>query len=130
MVSTAHLTDPMTRPPRVSRDCGRAVIWLDGEHDIATVAVVADVLARVTAADDGDVMVDLSGATFFDAATVSSLVHARNLLILGSRHLTLRSPRSFQQRVLGVCGLSGLVERFRNDDPPSTPPSSSGRIGS
>ena len=69
MVSTAHLTDPTTPPPRVSRDCDRAVVWLDGEHDIATVPVLANVLALVVADDDGDVMVDLSGATFFDAAT-------------------------------------------------------------
>jgi len=97
-------------PPIVSRDGDRAVVWLEGEQDIATVAVLADTLAKVTSADEADVIVDLSGVTFMSTATVDKLVRARNLLVGLSRNLTLRSPSKCARLVLDLCGLADLVE--------------------
>src|SRR5438045_3471563 len=37
--------------PRVSREEGRTVVWLVGEHDAATAFVLADTLARMIAVD-------------------------------------------------------------------------------
>jgi anti-anti-sigma factor len=97
-------------PPLVSRDGERAVVWLDGEHDIATVAVLADTLANVTSADDANLIVDLSGVTFMSTATIDELIRARTLLLGLSRNLTLRSPSKCARRLLDVCGLAGLAE--------------------
>lgn len=96
--------------PVVSRHGDRTVVWLDGEQDIVTVSVLTDTLERVTAADESDVTVDLSGVTFLSAATIGRLVRGRNLLRSRSRILTLRSPSMFARRLFDVLGLAGLVE--------------------
>ncbi len=114
MVSTVLSPDVAARDwdsaPLVSHDGERAVVWLDGEHDIATAAILADTLAKVTSADDADLIVDLSGVTFMSTATVDQLIRARNLLLGLSRNLTLRSPSKCARRLLDLCGLAGLVE--------------------
>ena len=114
MVSTIPSPDVADRdwdsPPLVSRDGERAVIWLDGEQDIATLAVLADTLAKVISADGANLIVDLSGVTFLSSATIDELVRARNLLLGLSRNLTLRSPSKCARRLLDVCGLAGLIE--------------------
>jgi anti-anti-sigma factor len=94
----------------VSRDGEQAVVWLDGEQDIATVAVLADTLANATSADDADLIVDLSGVTFMSTATIDALIQARNLLLGLSRNMTLRSPSKCARRLLDLCGLEGFVE--------------------
>ena len=96
--------------PLVSRDGERAVVWLDGEHDIATEAILADTLAKVTSACDANLVVDLSGVTFMSTATIDQLLRARNLLLGLSRNLTLRSPSKSARRLLDLCDLTGLVE--------------------
>lgn len=114
MVATASSSDEaaldLHPAPLVSHDQGRTIVWLDGEHDIATGTVVADSLARATSADGADLIVDLSGVTFFGAATLGVLIRGRNILRGESRNLTLRSPSRCARRVLDVCGLAGLVE--------------------
>src|SRR5688572_19013538 len=114
MVSTVHSPDVAARvwdsAPLVSHDGERAVVWLDGEQDIATVAALADTLANATSADDADLIVDLSGVTFMSTATIDALIRARNLLSGLSRNLTLRSPSKCARRLLDLCGLDGFVE--------------------
>ena len=114
MVSTVPCPDVAARDwdsaPLVSRDGERAVVWLDGEQDIATVFVLADTLANVVSADDADLIVDLSGVTFMSTATIDELIRGRNLLLGQSRTLTLRSPSRCARRLLDFCGLAGLVE--------------------
>jgi len=117
MVSTALSPDVAApdgdSPPLVSRDGDRAVVWLKGEQDIATVAALADTLANVTSADDANVIVDLSGVTFMSTATIDELVRARSLLLGLSRNLTLRSPSKCARLLLDRCGLADLVEPLR-----------------
>lgn len=114
MVPTIHSPDVAVRdwdsPPIVSRDVEQAVVWLDGEHDIATTGVLADTLSNVTSADDSNLIVDLSGVTFMSTATIDELIRARNLLLGLSRNLTLRSPSRCARRVLDVCGVARLEE--------------------
>ena len=95
--------------PLVSRDGGRTVVWLDGEHDIATLVVLTDTLSRVISADDSDLIVDLSGVTFMSAATIDELLRVRKILLSQSRDLTLRSPSRCARRLLDLCGLAGFV---------------------
>lgn len=114
MVATVLPPNVTTRgwdsAPLVSRDGERAVVWLDGEHDIATETILADTLAKVTSACDANLVVDLSGVTFMSTATIDQLLRARNLLLGMSRNLTLRSPSKSARRLLDLCELDGLVE--------------------
>jgi len=88
----------------------RTVIRLDGEYDIATASVLHDSLAVAISVDDADLVVDLSGVTFIDAATIGVLIGGRNSLRGQSRSLTLRDPSRCASRLLDLCGLNGLLE--------------------
>jgi anti-sigma B factor antagonist len=92
------------------RDSDRTVVWLRGEHDVSTVAALSQTMARAIAIDDGDLVIDLSGVDFMDAATVGVLVRARDFLELQSRALVLRSPSTAAARVLDLCELADLRE--------------------
>lgn len=118
MVATAVSSSAWGSPgsaaaPAVSRDGDRVVVWLSGEHDIATVFVLADTLARAIAVGGGDVVVDLSQVGFIGAATIDLLVRSKDLLGQQSRTLTVRSPSRRAIRLLDLCGLLGLVETSR-----------------
>ena len=93
-----------------ARDADRTVVWLRGEHDICTVAALSQILARAIALDDGDLVVDLSGVRFMDAATVGVILRARDFLRLQSRSLVLRSPSTSATRILDMCALADLRE--------------------
>jgi anti-anti-sigma factor len=94
----------------LSRDGDRTVVWLDGEHDVSTVFFLTDALASAIAADDADLVVDLSGVTFMAAATIDELIRGREILRRNSRSLTLRSPSRCARRLLDACGFSHLIE--------------------
>jgi anti-anti-sigma factor len=83
----------------------RHVVSLCGEHDRSTVAALSEVLARAIAADHADLVLDLSGVEFMDAATVGVIVRAREFLGVRSRCLTLQSPSRCASRVLKLCGV-------------------------
>ena len=86
------------------------MVWLRGEHDIATVAALTETLARVIAIDDADLVIDLSEVQFMGAAPMEVLVRARDFLRMRSRSLTLRSPSAWVSRVLEQGGLGDMVD--------------------
>jgi anti-anti-sigma factor len=92
------------------RDVDLSVVWLRGEHDIATASKLARTLAWAVALDDTDLVVDLSGVRFMGAETIGAIVGTRNALVLQSRSLTLRSPSTLAQRVVELCGLADLID--------------------
>jgi anti-sigma B factor antagonist len=85
-------------------------VRLRGEYDISTVAALSETLARAIALDDADLLVDLSGVQFMDAATIGVIMRARSGLRLRSRSLTLRSPSPCARRILDLCGLTYLLD--------------------
>jgi anti-anti-sigma factor len=93
-----------------SREGGRIVLWLGGEHDLATQHSLSARLAGAIAAVDADVVVDLSKIEFMDAGTVGVLLRARAFLRLRSRSLTLRAPSQRARLVIGLCGLDDLAD--------------------
>jgi anti-anti-sigma factor len=95
--------------PFVSREGERSIVWLTGEQDIATVFVLAETLADVTALDDADIVVDLSEVSFIDVATLRALIRCGHDLQNLSRHLTLRAPSPFTQRLLAICPTASLA---------------------
>jgi anti-anti-sigma factor len=95
----------------VAVDTEAAVVTLQGEADRCTLPVVVDALVRAVAEVDGPVIVDLAQTTFIDAGTVRALARASDLLDGRGRTLVLRSPSRMARRVLGMLGLSRLIER-------------------
>ncbi len=94
----------------VRREGDRIVVWLRGEHDIATTAESSEALAWAIAMGDADLVVDLSEVQFMDASTIGVIVKARNFLLTRSRSLSLRAPTRCARRVLDVCGLAELID--------------------
>jgi anti-anti-sigma factor len=94
-----------------------SVVWLGGEHDIATVDVLAATLAKAISLDEPAVVIDLSGVHFIDAATIGVIVTAKNLLAQRGRSLQLRAPAPFVRRIFDVCHLSDLLDRDPSADP-------------
>jgi anti-anti-sigma factor len=86
------------------------VVALEGEQDLSTATGVAEALAGAAALGDGDVVVDLSGVTFMDAAIIGALLDGRNGLRSQARALLVRVPSRPARSVLAMCGLMGLID--------------------
>lgn len=97
-------------PPRVCREGGRVVVWLEGEQDLFTAPALHAVLAAEIVAGRDDLVVDLSGVTFIDGSMVDVLARDRDALRSRDRCLTVRAPSRCAQRMLDLCGLDDLVE--------------------
>lgn len=99
----------------VSGDQATRVVWLEGDQDIATVAALSETMAEAIAADDADLVVDLSGVQFLGVAPIAVLVRARTCLGLRSRTLSLRAAPPAVARLLRLCGYTDLL-----DNPPAS----------
>jgi anti-anti-sigma regulatory factor len=58
----------------------RTVVFLEGEADIISVDAVAATLTDEIASDDGNLVIDLSGALFSGAATIGAFERGRTVL--------------------------------------------------
>jgi anti-anti-sigma factor len=86
------------------------IVWLRGEHDIATKVGLVVAIARAAQRDDSaDILVDLRGVTFMDASTIGAIVGSRNRLRSRSQSLEVRAPSALARRLLDLCGLAHLV---------------------
>ena len=99
------------------RDGNRTVVALAGEADLSNRSVVADVLSRVIASSDDDVVIDLADVEFVDTATVRLFCVAKQLLDGRGRALTFRSPSRLVARMLGFFGLADLIETRERSEP-------------
>jgi len=94
--------------PRKSAD-PRRVVWVRGEQDIGTAAVLWERLEGAIAFDDADLALEMSGVTFLDASTIGVVVRACRHLRGRSRSLSVRSPSRCARRVLELCDLGHLI---------------------
>lgn len=85
------------------------VVWVRGEHDVATKHALAAAIERAAQLEDADLLVDLSEVTFLDASTIGAIVESRNRLRSRSQLLEVRSPTPYVCRLLQLCGLDDLV---------------------
>jgi anti-sigma B factor antagonist len=90
-------------------DADRDVVVLRGEYDVSTASALSATLAAAIARDGTDVVVDMSGVEFIDAATVGVIIRGREFLQERSRSLTLRSPAPCARRVLDLCGVPDVA---------------------
>lgn len=89
----------------------RTVVWVRGEHDIATKISLAVTVARAAQLDDVPLLVDLGAVTFMDASIVGVIVASRNRLRSRGQSLEVRAPSPAAPHVLELCGLSHLIHR-------------------
>lgn len=90
-------------------EAARIVLWVRGDHDMATEVSITVGIARAAQRDDMPVLVDLSGVTFMDASTVRAIVGSRDRLQSHGQSLELRAPSPQARRVLELCGLTDLI---------------------
>jgi anti-anti-sigma factor len=103
---------------RLSFEQGRTIVWLAGEHDIASAWMVADTLARAIALDHADLVVDLSETEFIGSNTIAILSRAHTLLAERSRTLTVRAPSRGARRVIALVGADTLIDATLEADVP------------
>ena len=95
--------------PRAPADDGRFVVRVHGEHDIANIHELAELLAQAAALDDRDLVVDLVGVEFVDASTIRALLQCRDSLRERSRSFTVRTSGR-TAHLLALLGLDELLE--------------------
>jgi anti-anti-sigma factor len=89
---------------------GRLVVVLKGEADVASRAVLCDLLTQVIAQQVGDVIIDMSNLTVVDRSAVRVLAMGHWLLNAQGRKLILRSPSTMAAQILGTFGLDESIE--------------------
>jgi len=103
---------PTTQRPgfRVGHEAGDSVLWLVGDHDVATVGSLRLVLVDLIVLDDCNVVVDLGEATFVGSVLIGELLRAREHLACSHRGLTVRAPSRLVQRMFEICGVRDLLD--------------------
>lgn len=91
-------------------DAQRTVLWVRGEHDMATKVSLATGIARAAQLEDVPLLIDLSEVTFMDASTIGAIVGSRNGLRSHGQSLEVRAPSAPARRLLELCGLEHLIQ--------------------
>jgi anti-sigma B factor antagonist len=112
--------DSADTTPIVRAEGARTVVVLRGEEDIATRPVLAEVLSRLIATDTRDVVIDLGEVEFIDSSTIRALEVGQEFLSREGRNLTVRSPSRLALRMLGLFGLTDLIETQEGRSQPCT----------
>jgi anti-anti-sigma factor len=106
MAANAYASTPKPRHREVSyieHVAGVTTVWLRGEQDLVTETAFAQMIERAVRADNGNVVVDVSGVEFMSVGTVGIIIRAQAFLREGSRSLTVRAPSRCVRRLLDLC---------------------------
>jgi anti-anti-sigma factor len=95
--------------PRARLETRPTIVWLRGEHDIATDGALRRTLERAIALNDAAIVVDLGKVELLSASTMGVILAARDTLRNQSRSLTMRAPSPHVRRVIDICGLQHLL---------------------
>ena len=86
------------------------VLVLHGDVEVSTALLLADSLSALLALPDGPVVIDLADVDYIDIASIRVLDLGRQLLARQGRDLTFRSPSKLAVMMLGLFGLTSLIE--------------------
>lgn len=89
---------------------GDAVLMCSGELDPSTNSALRRSLRRVVRLAPDRVVIDLSRVSFFDGGAIGEFVRARNSSRAAGGDLVVRAPSPFGRRVLGLVGLTNLID--------------------
>lgn len=98
-------------PPAIRLVVGPAgvALVLVGEHDVSTLPLVHRSFDRASAGG-GDVLVDLTDATFFDASVLGEVVRCEVALHASGGALSVRTASARSARLFELAGLGALLE--------------------
>ncbi len=95
--------------PRAGFEARPTIVWLLGEHDIATDGALRRTLERAIALNNAAIVVDLTEVELLSASTIGLILAFRDTLQQQSRSLTMRAPSPHVRRVISICGLQHLL---------------------
>lgn len=95
---------------RVTTEPDSTVVWLSGEHDLASIELLEASMRSAVEDHDDDVVVDLTALEFMDASTLGPVLRSRSRLATRGRRLTMRAAPRCARLVLKACDLSDLIE--------------------
>ncbi|MFI7446158.1 STAS domain-containing protein [Nonomuraea sp. NPDC049714] len=98
---------------------GTVTVSVAGELDIATVDVLRTHLLQVLERAGGEVVLELSGLSFIDAAGLGALVALRGQARLHRTELLLAGVPAPMARLLRITGLDGHFLTLRRQSPGS-----------
>jgi anti-anti-sigma factor len=115
--SPRRVSVPSPRPESISNqnaaqlhlDGSRSILLFHGDLDLATAHTVRNALLDACRDAVGEVIIDLSDVSFFDAVTVGLFAKAHDRLNQTGRRLTLLGLSPHQENVLSICGLHHLL---------------------
>ena len=133
-MSTQHLSvarpaGPDAEPPVLSAALSYGpvtVIQLSGELDMSTEHLITELVARVCQEHPSQVILDMAEVSFFCAAGITALLHARNTIKDAGGEVVLRHPSRITMRSLTTTGTAGIFPIDwhsvpSNGDRPSAP---------
>ena len=96
----------------ISAGSDEVVLHLRGEADLATAPLLLKALTSPLASDRSyqRLVLDLEELQFIDSHCIGIIDDARTDLSQIGRDLIVRSPVPIARRVLGICGMDGLIE--------------------
>lgn len=83
-------------------------IVLTGEIDASNAATITTQVAQALGGGARDIVVDLSGVTFFDSTGLGALIAARTACGDGGAALALRAPSPQVRRILDLTATASL----------------------
>jgi anti-anti-sigma factor len=106
---------PVVSDCSVSFDDEGRIVYLRGEHDLATVDPLSSALARlITGRASLDLRIDLSDVCFMDASTLGVIVRARQLIRGSGVTLEVGALSPCARRLFDISGLGHLVDPLTN----------------
>jgi len=99
---------------QVRRAAGAAVIELVGEHDVSTVASLADELGRIGPEEAR--VVDLSAATFIDSSILTTLVGAASREGCAAATVMVAPPGSAAARLFELTHAAAAMSIYESAD--------------
>ena len=97
------------------RDTSRLLVY--GELDMASRGLLLDAVTEVVSGliEAAMIEVDLTEASFLDAAGVGALVDARNAVAAAGRRLRVRGADGLVLQILQICGVADLLGEETGD---------------
>jgi anti-anti-sigma factor len=105
-----RLSVTVASPGRDGHDDGRRTIAVEGEVDLQTAPALEDAIMDAFQEPGVELVLDLSGVTFFASAGVSALLAARQAAGTRDGRLVLREPSPVVTRVLQLIDVLSLFE--------------------
>jgi len=122
-MSTQYLS--VTRPAgpdapvlSLALTCGPiTVVELSGDVDMSTAHLITELATRVCERHPSQVILDMTEVSFFCAAGITALLHARNTIKDAGGKLLLRHPSTITMRILTATGTADIFPIDRHSVP-------------